>query len=68
MEAMADLESGIEMGIVVHQPRLAQLEQWRAVTADVTGILVEGTGGRSAEILQIIEAGKKEFAISQVVD
>ena len=68
MEAMADLESGIEMGIVVHQPRLAQLEQWRAVTADVTGILVESTGGRSAEILQIIEAGKKEFAISQVVD
>ncbi len=68
MEAMADLESGIEMGIVVHQPMLAQLEQWRAVTADVTGMLVESTGGRSAEILQIIEAGKKEFAISQVVD
>ena len=65
---MADLENGIEMGIVVHEPTPAQLEQWQTATAAVTGRLVESTGGRSAEILERVEAGKREFAESQAVD
>ena len=68
LEAVADLENGIEMSIVVHQPTPVQLELWHAATAAVTSELVERTGGRSADILAIIEAGKREFAESQVAE
>ncbi len=68
MEAIADLENGIEMGIVVHELTPVQAAQWRLATAEVTRRLVRSTGGRSIEILEIIEAGKREFAESQVAE
>ena len=68
VEAMADLENGIEMGIVVHELTPVQAAQWRLATAGVTRRLVRSTRGRSAEILELIDTGKREFAESQAAD
>jgi hypothetical protein len=68
MEAMADLENGIEMGIVVHELTPVQAAQWRLATAGVTRRLVRSTRGRSAEILELIDTGKREFADLHAAD
>ena len=67
-EMRADLESGVEMGIIVHELTPTELAQWRLATAEVTGRLVRSTRGRSAEILELIDTGKREFAESQAAD
>ncbi|MCC5793705.1 MAG: TRAP transporter substrate-binding protein [Chromatiales bacterium] len=60
-ETAEDIAGSAALGFVVHELGDAQLVQWRAATARVTGQLVDTLGGRSAELLELIEQGRREF-------
>ena len=52
------------LGIIVHTLSDEQRDAWRKATAGVTGRLIEELGGRSREILELIQRGKAEYADS----
>lgn len=61
-ESAADIAAGADLGIIVHRISAAERALWRERTAPVTQQLVEALGGRSADILAVIQEGRAEFA------
>jgi TRAP-type C4-dicarboxylate transport system substrate-binding protein len=51
-----------ELGIIVHTLTSEQRAAWKQATSAVTTKLIESIGGRSAEIYELIQKGKAEFA------
>ncbi|MGI9308669.1 MAG: TRAP transporter substrate-binding protein [Gammaproteobacteria bacterium] len=64
-ESARDLENAAQLGIHSYEPNRQQLESWRQVTRKNTDELVQSIGGRAAEIMQLIEKGKREFSARQ---
>ena len=60
-EAVQDLLNAEALGIIVHQLSASDRELWKQVTAGQTERLAQAIGGRSLEVLNLIEAGKKQF-------
>jgi len=60
-ETAQDIAGGAALGITVHVPDQAQLASWQEVTREVTPVLVRSLGGRSPELLALIEAAREEF-------
>ena len=61
-ETEGDIVGATALGIIVHQLDAEQRAQWQQATTGVTGRLVEALGGRSRELLALIERGKQEYA------
>jgi len=60
-ESLRDLEDAAQLGIQVHALTAEQREVWRAASAGVADIVVSETGGRSAEIMQVIRAAQQAY-------
>jgi len=61
-ETAGDIDGAEALGISVYPLDEAQRRLWQRATAGVTERLVESLGGRSQELLAIIEQGKREYA------
>jgi TRAP-type C4-dicarboxylate transport system substrate-binding protein len=60
-EAVQDLLNAEALGIIVYQLSASDRELWKQVTAGQTERLAQAIGGRSLEVLNLIEAGKQQF-------
>jgi TRAP-type C4-dicarboxylate transport system substrate-binding protein len=60
-EAAEDLIKAAEMGITVYQLNDEQRQQWKNATQGQVERLAKQVGGRSLELLELVQAGKKEF-------
>jgi TRAP-type C4-dicarboxylate transport system substrate-binding protein len=60
-EAVQDLLNAEALGIIVHQLSASDRELWRQATAGQTERLAKVIGGRSLEVLNLIETGKQQF-------
>jgi TRAP-type C4-dicarboxylate transport system substrate-binding protein len=61
-ESQRDLDNAARLGIHSYEPDEAQLGLWQGVTRTNTAKLIDSIGGRSAEIMKLIEKGKREFS------
>ena len=60
-EADEDLSNAEKMGIVVYELNQEQRQLWKDATQGQVERLANQIGGRSNELLELINAGKKEF-------
>jgi TRAP-type C4-dicarboxylate transport system substrate-binding protein len=60
-EVAQDLLNAEALGIIVHQLSASDRELWKQATAGQTERLAQAIGGRSLEVLNLIETGKKQF-------
>ena len=60
-ESAADLAAAAELGIQVHTLTAKQRERWRTATAGVTTELINTVGGRSAEVIALIEQARQDY-------
>ncbi len=61
-ESEYDLRNSAELGFEVHRLTSDQRQQWRAATTGVTQQLIDKIGGRSAEVFQLIERARQDYA------
>lgn len=60
-ESDGDLAAGKDIGIIVHEVSHEHRDQWRVAVAGVTEELVATIGGRSQEVLDLIQQAKLDF-------
>ena len=65
-EAAEDLAKAEQMGITVYELNDEQRQQWKDATQGQVERLAKQVGGRSLELLELINAGKKEFQSSKL--
>ena len=65
-EAAEDLAKAEQMGIKVYELNDEQRQQWKDVTEGQVERLAKQIGGRSLELLELINTGKKEFQSSKL--
>lgn len=61
-ESAADLAAGSELGIVVHRISPKERAAWREAAAPVTRQLIRTIGGRAAELYELVEDGRRDYA------
>ena len=65
-EATEDLAKAEQMGITVYELNDEQRQQWKDATQGQVERLAKQVGGRSFELIELINAGKKEFKSSKL--
>jgi TRAP-type C4-dicarboxylate transport system substrate-binding protein len=65
-EAAEDLAKAEQMGITVYELNDEQRQQWKDATQGQVERLAKQVGGRSLELLELINLGKKEFQSSKL--
>ena len=65
-EAAEDLAKAEQMGITVYELNDAQRQQWKDATQGQVERLAKQVGGRSFELIELINEGKKEFQSSKL--
>ena len=65
-EATEDLAKAEQMGITVYELNDEQRQQWKDATQGQVERLAKQVGGRSFELIELINAGKKEFQSSKL--
>ena len=61
-----DLAKAEQMGITVYELNDEQRQQWKDATQGQVERLAKQVGGRSFELIELINAGKKEFQSSKL--
>jgi TRAP-type C4-dicarboxylate transport system substrate-binding protein len=64
-ESLSDLENARSLGITVHSLTPEQRAGWAEAAVDIRSELAAGIGGRSPEILELIDAGRVAYRQSQ---